>query len=157
MILNDLIQELGKRCGNEFAVEDGVCTLGIDDMTVTVQEIDEVGVISTYADIGEPPPQGLEKLFESMLVANYLFAGTAGSTISFNSERRVFVLCRVDPVSMMDGEKFCNMLEKFVNTLESWRKLLADYRPLAENSSSAENTESYDDVGFGIGNHFMQV
>lgn len=132
MRINELIGELEKRTGGTYPIEGGICAISIDDMPVTIQEINEIGVISTYAEIGEPPPQGLEKLYEAMLSANHLFQGTNGSTISFDAESRHFFLCRVDQTSMMDGAGFCAMLEQFVNTLAVWRKMLADYRPVAE-------------------------
>lgn len=152
MRLKEMVDELGKRCGGEFQVVDGVCTLGIDDMTISLQEIDELGVISTFAEIGEPPPQGLEKLYEAMLAANHLFAGTAGSTISFDVEQRRFYLCRIDHEPLMDAEGFFAMLEKFVNTLETWRKLLADYRPDESAAAAAPPADEQPPLG-----GFMQV
>ena len=128
MRLNELIDAFAEKVGGDFAVEDGMVTLAIDDMTVTIQELDELGRIATYAEIGEPPPERLEKLYEAMLAANHLFAGTAGSTISFDTESRRFYLCRADVADVMDADGFMAMLEKFVNTLETWRKLLSDYR-----------------------------
>ena len=128
MRLHELITAFAERVGGEFAVEDGAVTLAIDDMTVTIQELDELGRIATYAEIGEPPPERLEKLYEAMLSANHLFSGTAGSTISFDADGRRFYLCRTDVTQTLDTDAFMAMLEKFVNTLETWRKLLADYR-----------------------------
>ena len=141
MRLNDLIAQFGAKLNLEIALQDGGCTLDIDGMSVTIQEIDELSSISTMAEIGEPPPQGLEKLFESMLAANHLFAGTGGSTISFDGEKRRFYLCRVDRAELMDFEAFQSMLEKFVNVLETWRKMLADYRP----EEGGDNVKSFDD------------
>lgn len=137
MRLNELIGDLETRTGSHFPVEDGLCAISIDDMPVTIQEIDEIGVISTYGEIGEPPPQGLEKLYEAMLSANYLFQATNGSTISLDPERNRFFLCRVDYSELLDGDKFCVMLEQFINTLETWRKILADYRPVSETAATA--------------------
>ena len=129
MRLNDLINEFGAKLNLEIALNDGGCTLDIDGMSVTIQEIDELSTISTVAEIGEAPPQGLEKLFEAMLAANHLFAGTGGSTISFDIEKRRFYICRIDRSELMDFDAFRSMLEKFVNVLDVWRRLLADYRP----------------------------
>ena len=137
MQLNELIKSLNEVAGGEFTVENDTCTIGIDDMVVTIQEIAEEGIITTYAEIGEPPPQGLEQLLDSMLQANYLFQGTGGATISRDPESGKFFLCRCDASDTLDGEKFLKMVEKFVNVLETWVKLLANYRP-AEESQSAD-------------------
>ena len=142
MRLNELIDAFAEKVGGDFTVEDGMVMLGIDDMSVTIQELDEVGRIATYAEIGEPPPERLEKLYEAMLAANHLFAGTAGSTISFDTESRRFYLCRTDVADVMDADGFMAMLEKFVNTLEIWRKLLADYR--SDGAQAAEKPAAED-------------
>ena len=129
MKLQELVNALGAVTGGEFTVEDDVCTIGIDDMTVTIQEIAETSAITTYAEIGEPPPQGLEQLLSAMLNANHLFQGTGGATISRDPSNGKFYLCRYDHTDTLDGDRFIAMIEKFVNVLETWRKMLSDYRP----------------------------
>ena len=156
MRLAELVEELERQTGGNFEVNNGICALKIDDMSVSLQEIDEVGLISMYAEIGEPPPQHLENLYESMLMANHLFMATAGSTLSLDPETRRFYLCRVDASDSLSSERFCKMLEQFINTLEKWRKLVADFREEAASVPAEENISAFPDFGGAFGG-FMQV
>ncbi len=130
MTFNELIAGLGAKLGLELTVENDVCTLGIDDMVVAVQVQNEVGQVIMSAEIGEPPPQGLEQLLSAMLNANYFFLETGGATISRNPETGNFFLCRYDGLETLDVESLMAKLEKFVNVLETWRDLVANYRPV---------------------------
>jgi len=155
MIFEDLIKGLGERLSIELEIEDDTCMIGVDDMVITVMNLPEAGSVALVGDIGEPPPQGLERLYRSMLVANHLFAGTGGSTISFNDESGKFTLCRIDSASIVDAESFFTILERFVNTLETWRKMLADYRPMED--GDAGSGPSGDIEADRLGASFMSV
>ena len=39
----------------------------------------------TSADLGEVPPEGREKLYQTMLEANNMFSGTVGSTLALDA------------------------------------------------------------------------
>ena len=57
----------------EVASEDGSTKV-----QVLLQSVSERKLVLLSADLGEPPPEGCEKLFRTMLEANNLFSGTAG-------------------------------------------------------------------------------
>lgn len=155
MQFEELVKDLATRLNTEITVEDGACTLGVDDMAVTLMALPEVEAVAFAGEIGEPPPQGLEELYRSMLAANHLFRGTAGSTISLNEQNNKFNLCWYAPEAILDGEKFFQSLERFVNTLEAWKKMLADYRP-EEKPAAKSDAETAPAPGFGA-NGFMSV
>ena len=140
MEFNELIKGLSEKLGLGLSPQDDVYVLGIDDMQVTLQALNEVDLLSTYGEIGEPPPQGLEQLLTAMLSANHLFQGTAGATISRDPESGKFHLCHCETLSIMTVERLMESLEKFVNVLETWRKLVADYRP-SDPAAGAAYTE----------------
>ena len=129
MEFRELIRGVGEKLGLDMPLQGDVCVLTVDDMQITLQALEEVGQLSVYGEIGEPPPQGLEQLLSAMLNANHLFQGTAGSTISRDPETGRFFLCRYGPLSVLTVERLVEDLENFVNVLETWRKLLLDYRP----------------------------
>jgi len=158
MEFEELIQQLGGRLGVELTVDaEHACRIGVDDMFVTIQSVEEAGVVSLYADVGEAPPQGLEELLSAMMNANYLFQGTSGATLSRNPEDGHFVICRYDSLAYLDIDGFTTRLEQFVNVLETWRKLLADYRP-AEKPAAAASVPEEDAPGApGFSSPFMQV
>lgn len=123
-----LVKELGKSLGIELAFDnDGVCAFMADDMTVTIHGLPD-GEIALVGDIGEPPPEGLEKLYRAMLEANHLFGGTAGATISFDSERGRFSLVKLFDCRNLDSDTFMQAVSKFVSVLEMWTKLTAEWR-----------------------------
>lgn len=151
MQFEELVKDLATRLNTEITVEDGACTLGVDDLSVTLMELPEVEAVAFTGEIGYPPPQGMEELYRAMLSANHLFRGTAGATISFNEQNGKFNLCWHSPIAVLDGEKFFKSLERFINTVEAWQKMLADYRPEEKNDETpAWNSPAgaFDSSGF---------
>lgn len=153
MEFNELLASLGKKLGLELSADaDGACVLGVDDrMSVTIQNLDELARVAVWAKIGEPPPQGLERLLSAMLEANHLFQGTGGATISRDSAGDFF-LCQLFELRALEDDPFFTALERFVNTLEAWQRLLEDYRPEAVSTP----TDSVSPPAFD-GNGFMAV
>ena len=132
MRFEEQIEALGRKIGVPLQADDeGSCVLSVDDMTVTLQSIPEAESAGFWGEIGEPPPQGLEKLLSAMLEANHMFKGTGGATISRDSETGSFFLCRILDLRNLDAEAFVAALERFVNVLEAWIALVRDYRDVA--------------------------
>ena len=129
MRFEEQVEALGRKIGVPLQVDDeGSCVLSVDDMTVTLQSIPEADSVGFWGEIGDPPPQGLEKLLSAMLEANHMFRGTGGATISRDSETGNFFLCRILDLRNFDADAFAAALERFVNTLEAWIGLVKDYR-----------------------------
>ena len=132
MRFEEQIVALGSKIGVPLQVDDeGACVLSVDDMAVTLQSIPEAESVGFWGEIGEPPPQDLEKLLSAMLEANHMFKGTGGATISRDSETGSFFLCRILDLRNLDAEAFAAALERFVNVLEAWIRLVKDYRETA--------------------------
>ena len=125
----ELIKKFGEKIGvNLTPDEDNVYTFEVDEMIVTFHVLPELEEIVLSGDIGEPPPEHLENLYKTMLESQYLFNGTAGATISLNSENNRFSLCKALPCRILDVDLFYAETENFINTLEVWIKLVKDYR-----------------------------
>ena len=140
MRFEEQIEALGSKIGVPLQVDDeGSCVLSVDDMTVTLQSIPEAESVGFWGEIGEPPPQGLEKLLSAMLEANHMFRGTGGATISRDSETGRFFLCRVLDLRNLDAEAFAAALERFVNVLEAWIALVRDFRDVAPDMPADSN------------------
>jgi hypothetical protein len=128
----ELIKKFGEKIGvNLTPDEDNVYTFEVDEMIVTFNVLPELDEIVLSGDIGEPPPEHLENLYKTMLESQYLFNGTAGATISLNSETNRFSLCKALPCKILDGDLLYAETENFINTLEVWIKLVKDYRDVA--------------------------
>ena len=116
---------------------------------MTIQNLPELGAIALTGDIGEPPPERLEGLYKTLLAANHLFGGTAGSTISLDPENGRIALCRTLTTMTLDGDGFYAELERFVNTAETWSRVVADYRDAAtEEGETAESPSRLGSEGF---------
>ena len=129
MDASEIIKAFSEKVGIGLEFDaDNVCSFEADGMIVTIHNLREIDTIAITGDLGEPPPWNLERLYRSMLEANYLFTGTSGATISFNAESGRFALCRALPCKALDGESFFSAVERFVSTLEIWARIIQDYR-----------------------------
>ena len=137
----ELIKKFGEKIGiNLIPDEDNVYTFEVDEMIVTFHVLPELDEIVLSGDIGEPPPEHLEKLYKTMLESQYLFNGTAGATISLNSDTNRFSLCKALPCKILDGDSLYAETENFINTLEVWIKLVKDYRDVAPKTEDVKAT-----------------
>jgi len=140
MEANELIAELGKKIGIDLKFDAyNSCGIEADGMAVLINYLEEIGLISITADIGEPPPERLEGLYKVLLEGNHMFAATAGSTISLDPETGHVTLCRAVPCKALGPAEFNGEIERFVNTLEMWKKTVEGFRaapPVAETSEA---------------------
>ena len=129
------IKELMEAFARDFGVEgvaadeDGVYTLSIDDMAVSFAETPDAR-LATWAEVCEPPPEGREHLYRTLMEAMFMGEGTGGAAFTIERETGKVYLHRFDALVALDGESFKAMLENFVNVLEEWRGLIADFRPV---------------------------
>ena len=77
MTFQEYIDGLGKELGIEMETEGdaSAVTLGSmsgDSLDILMQGFEERGMLLTCADLGEPPPEGRERLYQALLEANDL-------------------------------------------------------------------------------------
>ena len=147
MDFQELISDFAERHGiANLAAEDNAAALDVDGIVVTLVAAGDA--LSVSADIGEPPAEGRADFADLMLEANLqsdaFFAKEAGGG--------VYLLVRRLPLPTLDAESFDAALEALVNLAETWRRLLADFRPVAK--AAAERTEELPQFG---ANGFVQV
>lgn len=129
MEATELITALGSALGIELKLDaEGTCAFSADETTITINHLGQFDVLVLSGDLGEPPPERLEALYEAMLEANHLFAGTGGATLSRDSETGHFAICRALPCRALDADSFYAQVEQFVSTVEAWTKLVANFR-----------------------------
>ena len=136
----------------------GVYWLLVDDMELCVFSTDD-GHVAFSAGVGEPPPGGVETrecFYRTLLEAMHLGRGSAGASFSIDGASGTVCLHRTEALSALDFEAFKSTMGHFVDTLAEWRKIAADFRPVAEKRASEENArrEGARDV---VENGFMQV
>ena len=154
MELSEIMEQFAQKIGlADFAPDaDGSYRLAIDDMTVSFVDEGESRTLATYAEIGDPPPEGVTALYRVLMEAMFMGQATCGSAFSVEPNSGKIFLHRVDSLAALDADAFSAMLEKFVNVLEQWRKLIADFRPVA-----GEVEKVLSDEPPMLGSGFMQV
>ena len=138
------IRELMEAFGRDFGIEgfaadaDEIYTLCIDGMNVSFAEI-AGGRLATWAEVCEPPPEGREHLYRTLMEAMFMGEGTGGAAFSIDRETGKVYLHRFDAMAALDIQSFKTMLEGFVNVLEEWRGLITDFRPVFGEIAKAES------------------
>ena len=91
MVFEDIVAVLGRAFGLELEIvhDTTVFEVESDDgstkVQVAIHYADERNLLLVSADLGEMPPEGREKLFQTMLEANNMFSGTVGSTLALDA------------------------------------------------------------------------
>ena len=147
MEFEKLISDFAERHGIANLVsEDNTAALDIDGIVITLVAAGDA--LSISADIGEPPSEGRAECAELMLEANL----QSEAFFAKAPEGGPYVLVRRLPLATLDAESFDVALEALVNLSETWRRLLADFRPVAK--AAAKRTEEFQQFG---ANGFFQV
>ena len=147
MDFTELISSFAERHGiADLAAEDNAAALDIDGIVVTLVAAGDA--VSISADIGAPPAEGradfAELLLEASLQSDAFFAKAP--------EGGAYILVRRLALPTLDSDAFDAALEALVNLAETWRRLLADFRPVAK--AAAERTDGAPQFG---ANGFVQV
>ncbi len=148
MEFNELIADFATRHNVEnLTAIDNAAALDIDGITVLLVSNGDILTIS--AEVGEPPAEGAAVFANLLLEANMqsdFFFAKANGTDNYIAVRRI-------ALNSLDDDAFDLALEALVNHAETWRRLLADYRPVAEAAAEADAAEA---PSFGAGG-FVQV
>ena len=127
MDFQQLVADFAERHGiANLAAEDNAAALDVDGIVITLVAAGDV--LSISADIGEPPSEGRAEFAELVLESNL----RSEAFFAKVPENGVYVLVRRLPLPALDGDSFDAALEAFVNLAETWRRLLADFRPVAK-------------------------
>ena len=137
MEFKELISDFSSRHGLEdLAVEDNTVAIDVDG--ISIMFVMDGDVLSTIAEIGEPPAEGKADFADLLLASNF----SANTIFAKMQESNTYVLIQRLPLAGLDGAAFDKALEEFVNQAESWRNLLAEFRPAAEAAAAAESENS---------------
>ena len=127
MDFEKLISDFAERHGiANLAAKDNAAALDIDGVVVTLVAVGEA--LSISADIGEPPSDGRADFAELLLEANL----QSDAFFAKAPEGGAYILVRRLALPTLDSDAFDAALEALVNLAETWRRLLADFRPVAK-------------------------
>lgn len=133
MIFKEYVAALAKELGVEIETSEDACAFSLgsaedDKVEILMQGNDARGALLTCADLGEPPPEGRERLFQTLLEANDLFGDTAGATLSLVSATGRVRLQRSDDMETLAGIGAAKALTVFADTAAAWKRLVTDFR-----------------------------
>lgn len=154
----ELLKSFGAKVGLDDLepMKDGIFSIEIDNMIVSFVEVPESRQLFTWADVGEQPPEGRERLYRVLMASMHMGKATGGSFFSIDASTGNVTLSRIDSLLLLDLDSFTSMLERFVNVLEKWRHLLSEYRNGASDVESAAEVEQEESLRM-VQRGFMQV
>ncbi len=137
MSFNDIVSVLGRAFGLELKVVQDTTVFEVDSedggtkVQVVIHYVGERKLVLMSADLGEPPPEGGERLYRTMLEANNLFEGTAGATLALDAATGRFRLQRYESPDELSNDAMAKV-ESFIETALFWSRAIADFRPSEE-------------------------
>ena len=144
MELNELMSAFAEKLGIEgIAVENGTCSLTIDDIPMEFTESPDGLAVVGVAVIGEPPPEKREAFYEMLLEANTQLYGTQGIALSRLPDTGEIGLIGGLPFKGLELKEFCKSLDEFINKAEEWRETAENFRPAAEEAAIMEKDASF--------------
>ena len=158
MELNELMSAFAEKLGIEgIAVENGTCSLTIDDIPMEFTESPDGLAVVGVAVIGEPPPEKREAFYEMLLEANTQLYGTKGIALGKSPDTGEIMLIGGLPFKGLELQEFCKDLDEFVSKAEEWRETVENFRPAAE-EAAVRDEEDAQFRRFGLnGPGFMSV
>ena len=144
MELNELMSAFAEKLGIEgIAVENGTCSLTIDDIPMEFTESPDGLAVVGAAVIGEPPPDKREAFYEMLLQANTQLYGTQGIALGKSPDTGEIILIGGLPFKGLELQEFCKDLDEFVSKAEEWRETVENFRPAAEEAAIMEKDASF--------------
>ena len=163
MSFEDIVAVLGQAFSLELKVVQDTTVFEVvsDDgstkVQILLQNTGERNLVLISADLGEVPPEGRERLFQTMLEANNMFSGTVGSTLALDAASGSARLQRY-----VLGDDLANNVmgafEPFIETALLWSRMIADYRPSVDSPGEPIENPMDEWKMQGLGSfHVMQV
>lgn len=127
MELAELMAEFAGKFGVDGLAADaeGVYRLDADGMDFAIADGEDGLHLVIWADLGEVPPEGRERLLDVLMQAMYMGQQTSGACFSIHDG--TVYLHQFETLADMDLERFKVFLEKFINTYSTWRAAIADF------------------------------
>ena len=133
VFFEDIVEVLGRTFSLELKVVQGTTVFEVTSedggtkVQVLVQDVVERKLVLMSADLGEPPPDGGEKLYRTMLEANNLFSGTAGATLALDAATGRFRLQKYESPDGLANDAEAKLVS-FIETALFWSRAIADFR-----------------------------
>ena len=158
MEFSEFIQQFAERFGIEAPeIVDEAAAFDADGMPFFLMRVVNEGeseYLVVAADLGEPPPERLERLYQALLDAGHNFAGAGGGVLARNpSDGHIWLQSR-EAFASMDVETAISKVKSLADAAANWRDIIKEYRE----GSSIPGPVKAGDVSGGEGHPgFMMV
>jgi hypothetical protein len=159
MEFSDLTKRFAERLGIETPeIVDDAVAFDVDGMPFLVMRVadgDAGEYLMIAADLGEPPPQRLERLYQALLDAGHAFAGAGGGVFARNpADGHIWLQLR-EAYASIDVETAISRVKALGEAAVNWRGIIREYRegasvpePAAPDAPSAAGSGGEGDAGF---------
>ncbi len=132
MEFGEFIQQFAERVGIAFPeIADDAVAFDADGMPFFVMKVANGGeseYLVVAADLGEPPPERLEKLYQALLDAGHNFAGAGGGVFARNPHDGHIWLQSRESFESMDIETAISKVKALGDAAINWRDIIREYR-----------------------------
>lgn len=123
-----LLETLRQHCGlPEFPnpLPSNLLNLELKDgPTITINFNEESQYVEIFSPIGGYDPKNELEVLKKIAQANFLWAATAGGTLSARPEEQAVYFAYQTPISALEGEDLVHLTEKFIDVVEQWQEIL---------------------------------
>ena len=132
MEFSELIRQFAERVGVAVPeIVDEAAAFDADGMPFFLMRVANEGeseYLVIAADLGEPPPERLEKLYQSLLDAGHNFAGAGGGVLARNPGDGHIWLESREAFASMDVEAAIAKVKSLGDAAVKWRDIIREYR-----------------------------
>ena len=152
MEFNELIRKFAERFGIDVPeIVDDAAAFDADGMPFLVMRVADEGeseYLVIAADLGEPPPERMEKLYEALLDAGHAFAGAVGGVFARNpADGHIWLQLR-EAYASIDVESAIAKVKALGEAAVNWRDIIREYREGASiPGAQMSGGLPYDDTG----------
>ena len=158
MEFGNFIEQFAEISGVELPeIVDDAAAFDADGMPFFLMRVANEGeseYLVIAADLGEPPPERLEKLYQTLLDAGHNFAGAGGGVLARNPGDGHIWLQSREPFALMDVETAISKVKTLGDAAINWRDIIKEYR---EGTSIPEPAKADDASGDKGNPGFMMV
>ena len=132
MEFGEFIQQFAEKVGVAVPeIVDDAVAFDADGMPFFLMRVANEGeseYLVVAADLGEPPPERLEKLYQALLDAGHNFAGAGGGVLARNPGDGHIWLQSREPFASMDVETAVSRVKALGDAAVKWRDIIREYR-----------------------------
>lgn len=132
MEFSELIRQFVEKSGIEMPeIVDEAAAFDADGMPFFLMRVANEGeseYLVVAVDLGEPPPERLEKLYQALLDAGHNFAGAGGGVLARNPGDGHIWLQSRESLSSLDVEAALAKIKALGDAAVKWRDIIREYR-----------------------------